>query len=50
MLTYGIMVAGFAALLAMLFNMRRNATPLQFLASGLLLAAVWFTLCMVVLA
>lgn len=50
MLTYGIMVAGFAALLAMLYNARRNATAGEFLACGLLLAAGWFTLCLAVLA
>lgn len=50
MLAYGIMVAGFAALLAMLYNARRNAGALDFLASGIVLAAVWFTLCLAGLA
>ncbi len=49
MLTYGIMVAGFAALLAMTYNALRHATPAEFLCRGILLATIWFVLCLAVL-
>lgn len=49
MLTYGIMVAGEAFMLAMLYNARKNATAGEFLVSGIVLAAGWFTLCLGVL-
>jgi hypothetical protein len=46
--TYLIMIGGFAILLAMLYTGLPHATPAQFLRRGILLAAVWFTLCLVV--
>ena len=49
MLTYGIMVAGYAALLAMIANQLPHATPGQFFRRAILVAAVWFALCLAVL-
>ena len=49
MLTYGIMVGGYAALLAMMANALPHATGGQFFRRAILVAAVWFTLCLVVL-
>jgi hypothetical protein len=48
MLTYGVMVAGWAILCAMLANRYRIVTP--YVAScALLVAGVWFGLCLAVL-
>lgn len=49
MLTYGIMVAGFALMLALLLNSRRHATPGEFVRCGVLLGTVWFSICLAVL-
>ncbi len=49
MLTYGIMVIGFVALSAMLYDGMRLATPARFLTAGCVVATVWFALCLVVL-
>ncbi len=50
MTTYLIMILGYALLLAMTYTQLRTAPPDTFIGRALVVAAAWFTLCLVVLA